>query len=448
MNNWERDRARIDTLAAVATAIRTMDYNKVETGNVVVATNGAGRTIATVLACLATGRSPLVISPGSPREIRRLATEIDAVAIITSGPMEVDLHQVNATEVPNLPVVTPSVVKPAADLVLFVTSSGTSGSPKAIAHAAGRAVANAKAHCESVQAKAGASFLTFLPMHYSFQALTLLFSAMQLDGLIQLTDSIEAKLIANGIVEGRPDFVNFTPHMFAAFNRTAFKDALGLAGAITIGGSAIPARHLNALTSLAATGPRVFLTYGMTECGPRVSTLEVTASTERSTLGCPLRDVEIKVDKSRRVSVRTPYMCLGIANRGRIDPLPLDPEGFFVTNDIAVLSDAGLSYFGRTDNLIIYKDQKIQPEEIEDLVISQFGAVRTCVIGKEMANMGERLVCRVGLEEGVAPDNLLAVLRAFLTSVLPAGRRPSRIEISPASISDIGKLVRRSNYVP
>ena len=134
----------------------------------------------------------------------------------------------------------------------------------------------------------------------------------------------------------------------------------------------------------------VYNAYGQTECGPRIS-VQTEEHCHGNSAGKPIKNVDIKIDQSGEVLVKTNALFSGYtAGMKEI------PGEWHRTGDLGFIDDRGELYItGRTDNMIILDAHNLYPETIERIIIDNTG-IDDCIVFKE----NEKLVCEyVGAEQ-------------------------------------------------
>ena len=179
--------------------------------------------------------------------------------------------------------------------------------------------------------------------------------------------------------------------------------------AILVGGQA-PQEQV--LEELKALGVNIVVTYGMTETGG----------------GCvyngmPLAGAEVRL-KDGRICLKGPML----AN------VPLDADGFFVTNDAGEIDDLGrLKVLGRIDRVIISGGIKVSLDRVEQLSSLVAGVQEIAAAPLADAEWGQRIgICYVGSPE-VADD----IARALAADLGPSGK--------PVRVIRVDKLPRLTN---
>jgi long-chain acyl-CoA synthetase len=179
--------------------------------------------------------------------------------------------------------------------------------------------------------------------------------------------------------------------------------------------------------------------YGLTEASPVVATNTPTAN-RRGTVGRPLPGVEVRCERSGEILVRGPSVMLGYFGDEAGSRAAVDAEGWLHTGDTGSLDDDGfLRVTGRLKELIVLPSgKKVQPEEVERLILGSPAVKHGCVIGSAArVASGAQEVCAVVVPSdalrsahGCDAAAMLAAVRRELQrfgTVLTAHKRPTRI---------------------
>jgi long-chain acyl-CoA synthetase len=175
---------------------------------------------------------------------------------------------------------------------------------------------------------------------------------------------------------------------------------------VLVGGSKLdPA--LRAGLQAMAPAARVLEFYGAAETS--FITL-ADAVTPEGSVGRAYPGVEIDLDPSGKVWVKSPYLFLGYAGgTGAADWR----DGWLSVGEVGRLQDGYLYLRGRAGRMVTVADQNVFPEEIEALLQSLPGVTRAAVLPVPDARRGVVLVAAVQGDRN-AHEAILATLRAEL----------------------------------
>jgi O-succinylbenzoic acid--CoA ligase len=294
---------------------------------------------------------------------------------------------------------------------VVVTTSGTSGMPKAAVLTMSAVEASARATTERLNVTLRDTWLACLPPSH-------------VGGLSVITRSL---IMGTSLIA----VPNFSPESFT----DAAKDGATLVSlvstalqridptlfrAIVLGGS----RQTSQLPANCIT------TYGLTETGSGVVYN-----------GKALRGVELEIRDSI-VYVKAPMLLRAY----RDGSVPLDNDGWFCTNDRGSLSEEGvLSIEGRIGDLIITGGENVWPEVVEDALRDVESITDLCVAGVPDTEWGHAVhVWVVSTDE---TQISLGKLRGHVKQTLPAYYAPMQIHfVAEIPRTSLGKP-RRSLLV-
>jgi acyl-CoA synthetase (AMP-forming)/AMP-acid ligase II len=179
--------------------------------------------------------------------------------------------------------------------------------------------------------------------------------------------------------------------------------------------AALPTNHMLGLRQLFPQ-VRIYSMYGLTEC-KRVSYLPPDQIDIRPTSvgrGMPNEEVYIVDENGRRVppnvvgelvvrgaNVMKGYWELPEETEERLKPGPFPGEKVLYTGDLFRMDQDGyLYFFGRKDDIIKTRGEKVSPKEVEDVLYSLPGIAEAAVIGVPDEVLGQAIRAVVTLREG------------------------------------------------
>ena len=246
-----------------------------------------------------------------------------------------------------------------SEIALVVTTSGSTGEPKAVALSAKALIANAKATHKYLGAKVGERWSLLLPTTH-------------IAGLNVLVRSIELGTTPV-TVDNQADFTAIVPTQLhrALTGDTKLLTHLKGCKAVLVGGGPL-SEELRA--SATAKGIKVVTTYGATEsCGGVVYD------------GLPLEGVEISIIDGR-ITLRGPQLATSYLN----GEIPIK-DGWLITSDLGEIIDGKLKVIGRVDDQIISGGEKISLSAIESYLRNEFANQEIAAFSKKDSEWGEKL---------------------------------------------------------
>ncbi len=179
--------------------------------------------------------------------------------------------------------------------------------------------------------------------------------------------------------------------------------------------AALPTDHIQKLRKL-FPHVTIFSMYGLTEC-KRVSYLPPDQLDIRPTSvgrGMPNEEVYVVDENGQRVppnvvgelvvrgaNVMKGYWELPAETAERLRPGPLPNEMVLYTGDLFRMDEEGyLYFFGRKDDIIKTRGEKVSPKEVEDVLYALPGIAEAAVIGMADEVLGQSIRAVVTLREG------------------------------------------------
>ncbi len=288
-----------------------------------------------------------------------------------------------------------------AQVAVAVATSGSTGTPRLVLHAADRLLASARAALDRLSAWE-APWLCCLPTSH-LGGLGVVIRCLLSDAPLTVLDWPRTEEIA-AVLDARRGWTSLVPTQL----RRLVELGAPLAGqGLLLGGAALdPALR----TAAEAAGARVVATYGLTEtAGGCVYD------------GAPLDGVEVAVDGDGRIRLRGPVTALGLRGPEGDEPAT-DPDGWIGTADLGRLrGDGRLEVLGRADEVISTGGEKVAPGPVERALRELDGIADAVVVGVPDPEWGEAVTALV-VPSGPPPR--LADVRAALAERLPAAARP------------------------
>lgn len=178
---------------------------------------------------------------------------------------------------------------------------------------------------------------------------------------------------------------------------------------LLVGGSKLDPALRRALATLAPNA-RIREFYGAAETS--FVTL-ADGTTPEASVGCPYPGVELDIDPTGEVWVKSPYLFLGCADAGPVTadravssarqkeaqergaPATRWRDGWLSVGEIGQLKDGCLYLKGRAGRMVTVADQNVFPEEIEAFIETLPGVTRAAVLPIPDAKRGTVLVATI-----------------------------------------------------
>ncbi|WP_431606769.1 o-succinylbenzoate--CoA ligase [Mycolicibacterium neoaurum] len=317
----------------------------------------------------------------------------------------------------------------AEDISVVVSTSGTTGTPKGAQLSAAALIAGATATHDRLGG--AGNWLLALPAYHVAGLQVLVRSIVAGGSVVALPASFTPTDLVAAVARmgrGRRYTSLVANQLDKALADPAATAALAELDAVLIGGGPLPA---GIRERAAAAGIPVVRTYGMSE----------TAG------GCvydgqPLDGVRIRLDDGR-VVLGGPVVASGYRNP--VTPDPFAEPGWFRTDDIGVLDDAGtLSILGRIDDAVSTGGLTVLPQLVENALATHPAIAECAVFGVPDERLGQRVVAAIVPAPGHGAPDIDAV-RTHVGLTLPPTAAPRELHIVDAlPRRGIGKLDRRA----
>ncbi|MDD7937814.1 o-succinylbenzoate--CoA ligase [Actinomycetospora lutea] len=291
------------------------------------------------------------------------------------------------------------------DVAAVVTTTGSTGAPKAVLLPATALAASADA--TSARIGPPGRWLLALPAHHIAGLQVLLRSARA--GVPAVAMDLRAGFRASVFASAAAGcaYTSLVPTQLLRLLDAggAALDALRGFTAVLLGGAAADPALLD---RAAAAGVPIVTTYGMSEtCGGCVYD------------GRPLDGVTVTLEDGGRIVLGGATVAAGY--RGAVSPA--DRAAFtadgFRTNDLGAWSaDGRLEVLGRADDVIVTGGEKVAPATVERALLAQAGVREACVVGVPDPEWGARVVAAV-VGDGLDADALRAAVAPGLGRAAP-----------------------------
>jgi o-succinylbenzoate---CoA ligase len=316
------------------------------------------------------------------------------------------------------------------DVALVATTSGTTGAPKGALLTAAALTASASATHDRLGGPGG--WLLALPPYHiaGLQVLVRSVLAGSVPVELDVSRGFDVSELAGAVRRlgaGRRYTSLVAAQLAKALADPAATAALVELDAVLLGGGPAPRPTLDAA---AAAGIAVVRTYGMSEtAGGCVYD------------GVPLDGVLLRVRADGRIVIGGATLAKGYRNP--VDPDPFAEPGWFHTDDVGTVDEAGvLRVLGRADDAISTGGLTVLPQPVEAALCTHPAVGDCAVFGLADERLGQRVVAAIVVSGGCEPPTLGA-LRAHVTRTLDATAAPRELHIVDAlPRRGIGKVDR------
>lgn len=308
---------------------------------------------------------------------------------------------------------------------LICSTSGTTERPKKVILEFGRVLRNAEAHAESLGLSAEERILSCLPFYHGFTLLTHIFSTIVLEATFVCGTDSTPKAVAAMVREFDVSYTSFVPALLDTIIRNydhTFFDHPSLKK-VSVGSAPVSVRQISAYREF-FRHQALYITYGQTEAGPRITTLSVSDVDPAywSTVGQALRHTEIRIKNTDengigQLQVRAPWQSLGYYGDATATTSLWD-ESWLATGDLArLVGDGFIKLCGRAKDLIISGGVNISPQEIEAVLNAVPGVLESIVIGVDDRKRGEVPVALIVASVPLDAAEIMAAVRVKLVEI-------------------------------
>ena len=285
-------------------------------------------------------------------------------------------------------------LRAASGTAVMIYTSGSTSQPKRVMLSHSALVQNVMMHNTVAELSHADRTILCLPIEFGYAQGTQLLNATLVGASVHLRrdrhfdPNAFLKLCRN--IE--PTFLTVVPSLLRLLEMALQPkdERVGSLRKIFFGGSP---SHPNTLRSWRTKAPHIALmnTYGMTECGPRISTARPDDTDDHS-LGYPLPGVRVRSVSAEsgvqdgEIEVSTPSMMLGYYQQPGETAASFSRDGWFRTGDLGyVAADGRLLLTGRVKNVVIVGGMNVSCEEIEAaaLATQDIAEARSCGIFDE-----------------------------------------------------------------
>ncbi len=389
----------------------------------------------------AAGGVPALVAPGTPSaRLRELVAGMHARAI-GAPHMHRDLpafarHGRLGRIQAGLFAAAPEPAAAPGEVVLL--TSGTSGAPSGCVFGLDALLRNAARHADAIGQRPDDVVLVTLPLHFSFALVAQALATLLRGGrLVIAGPPFHPPSFARTIDEAGVTVSSLTPAGVRALFRSPGRATPRLR-VLTVGGDALPPVHAARLLA-DGCAQELYLTYGLTQAGPRVSTLAAhrEPSARHASVGLPLPGTSARLapvgDGSGRTELLVTSDTLMRRRIGRVEGRPgadWRAPNVLATGDVFDQDGDGYLYFrGRLCDFIVRQGEKICLASVrrEAAALPRVVRVRTEPVTREDGDADFDLVL---VTDGAAPADPRD-FRGALRRVLCRGEMPRHIRLEP-----------------
>ena len=279
-------------------------------------------------------------------------------------------------------------IDPATAVAVLAFSSGTTGTPKAVALSHRNLVSNVEQLTPIVALGPDDRLVAVLPYFHIYGMTVLMNYAIRTRTAVVTLGRFELAQFLRVVSEYRCTYLHVAPPIVLALAKHPAVDDYDLSHVHTVFSGAAPLDAATATRVAERLGVRVTQGYGMSELSP-ASHATPTGPTDvpSGSVGyltpntvCRLVDIETGEDiqapeagtsRPGELLVRGPQVMLGYSGDREATDEIIDADGFLHTGDIAVIHEGGyFTIIDRVKELVKYKGYQVPPAELEAVLVS------------------------------------------------------------------------------
>ncbi|QNP74309.1 AMP-binding protein [Streptomyces roseirectus] len=351
---------------------------------VLIAVTDAHTQLTAFLAAHYAGLVPVLLPRVCPEHRRRIVADaLGAAALATTAPGFV---------VRRIATGHPRLYEPGQAIVM---TSGNSGTASGCLHRVSALFDNARRHAEAIGLRGTDTVWLNLPMHYSFTLVAQALAGIVTGARLVLSGPpFDPAAYREGLLRHGVTVSSLSPSLVRSFLDDTYELPSSLR-VLTVGGDALEATHVKELLAR-HRGGELYLTYGLTEAGPRVSTLAAHREPpERLTsVGLPLPGVEVAVrgeGAKGELLVTTPTAMVRRVGHGAAGRRGLVAADTVATGDVFRVDDSGHLFFcGRLSDFVVINGDRVSLRWVRELVGALPGVlhVRTEIVHADAGRGG------------------------------------------------------------
>ncbi len=292
----------------------------------------------------------------------------------------------------------------------LIFTSGSSGSPKIVAHRLGNHLANAQGSIVPITTSDG--WLLSLPL-FHVGGLAILFRCFLAGACVVLPDP--ERSLAELLQQAPVTHLSLVPtQLYRLLQQADFHFSATRVHHLLLGGAPLPE---SLIADCREQQLIPWVSYGLSEMASQVCT---TLAGKAGLVGKALAGREVTI-KNSEICVRGDTLFAGYYQPDGSLLLPLDDEGWFHTGDAGYWQDESLGISGRIDNQFISGGENIQPEQIEQQLLQHPAVAQAIVVPVPDAEWGMRCACFIDWQQSaISFTELTNWLRQYLpTYMLP-----------------------------
>lgn len=344
-------------------------------------------------------------------------------------------------------------------LASIIFTSGTAAAPKGVMLTHGNIVSNTLSICRYLELTANDVQMVVLPFHY-VMGKSLLNTHFAMGGRVIINNRFAypaavVKEMADQKVTGFSGVPSTYAYLLHRSPLAAYRDKLKSLRYCSQAGGHMARKTKEDLRQALPDHTRIVIMYGATEAAARLTYLPPERFSEKmDSIGIPIPDVKIRVLDDSGAELPTgqmgelvasgPNIMQGYWKEPESTQMVLDANNCYHTGDLGYKDEEGFFYLaGRRDGLIKVGGHRINPCEIEDILMNTGYVIETAVLGVEDELLGNRLCALVVPNDANNGGHLVQTLFQACATALPRFKLPAEIKtLRSLPKNDSGKIDR------
>jgi long-chain acyl-CoA synthetase len=382
----------------------------------------------------------------SAREIEAIVEDIPRAAVFAPAALLAQLRAGYTRQCPPciaLEQLSPSdgcpadvpVADPADRVFLYHYTSGSTGKPKAAMHSQVNLVNGGIIYHNTYSIRPDTTLLVPIPLHHSFGMVAGLVSTLVSGARLLLVERFIPNRLVELLARERASLLLGVPLIYDLMSRCALPYPPDLGALRVCLSSGAPLASETAQRFQSRYQQAIYQVYGSTETGVIAAHWPGQDPWPAQSVGHPLIGVQVRVvdddghdvpaDADGDLLVKTPSMFRGYLHHPELTASRFR-DTWYLTGDMARRDRRGCLYLvGRKDTFINVGGKKVNPAEVEEVLLSCRAVREALVFGADAGNDGQYVCATVALSEGVSEEELIAFCRRSLA----AYKVPHHIEI-------------------
>ena len=351
----------------------------------------------------------------------------------------------------------PDISEDRSAMILY--TSGTTSLPKGVVTTHANIKAQIKTLVQAWSWQADDHILNILPLHHVHGIINVMSCALWSGACCEFLPKFDTQQVWEKLSGGDINVFMAVPTIYFKLIqhweaqsqelKSLWSDACGSFRLMVSGSAALPVSVLEQWEEI--TGQRLLERYGMTEIGMGLSNL-YDGERRAGHVGLPLPGVglrlvneegqEVATDESGEIQIKGPSVFLEYWNKPEATSSAFTSDGWFLTGDVAILSDGYYKILGRNSvDIIKSGGYKISALEIEEVIRKYDGIKDVGIVGLPNEEWGEVVAAALVVSTS---DFDIAGLKAWLKEQIPGYRLPRRyITIDDLPRNTLGKVTKK-----